>query len=97
MSYASRTRAVTPIEQHVHSFLEMLPLMALLMIVVLHWPQLLALFGVGSDPARFTLSLKQPPLPWIYVTAVLALVLLFDLLPYLEELARGLRARRHSR
>jgi hypothetical protein len=97
VSYASRTRTVTPIEQHVHSFLEMLPLMALLMIVVLHWPQFLALFGLGSDPARFTLSLKQPPLPWLYTAAVLALVLLFDLLPYLEELARGLRARRHSR
>ena len=97
VSYASRTRTVTPIEQHVHSFLEMLPLMALLMIVVLHWPQFLALFGLGNDPARFTLSLKQPPLPWLYTAAVLALVLLFDLLPYLEELARGLRAHRHSR
>jgi hypothetical protein len=97
VSYASRTRTVTPFEQHVHSFLEMLPLMALLMIVVLHWPQFLALFGLGSDPARFTLSLKQPPLPWLYTAAVLALVLLFDLLPYLEELARGLRAGRHSR
>jgi hypothetical protein len=64
---------------------------------VLHWPQFLALFGLGNDPARFTLSLKQPLLPWLYVAAVLALVLLFDLLPYLEELARGLRAHRHSR
>jgi hypothetical protein len=34
---------VRPIEQHIHSFLEMLPLMGLLVIVILHWGQFLAL------------------------------------------------------
>jgi hypothetical protein len=92
VSYATATREVTPIEQHVHSFLEMLPLMGLLMVAVLHWGQFLALFGLGSEPARFTLALKPEPLPWTYVVAVLAAVLLFELLPYGEELARGLRA-----
>jgi hypothetical protein len=33
LSYASATRKVGPIEQPVHSFLEMLPLMGLLMIM----------------------------------------------------------------
>jgi hypothetical protein len=94
VSYASATRKVTPIEQHVHSFLEMLPLMGLLMVAVLHWGQLLALFGLGPEPARFTIALKPEPLPWAYVVAVLAGVLLFDLLPYGEELVRGLRANR---
>jgi hypothetical protein len=94
VSYASRTRVVTPVEQPVHSFLEMLPLMALLLIVVLHWPQFVALFGLGNEPPRFALAVKQPPLPWGYVATMLALVLGFELLPYLEELVRGLRARR---
>ena len=92
--YAYHRREVTPIEQHVHSVLEMLPLAALLIIVGLHWPQFLALFGIGAEPADFTLRLKQPPLPWLYVTVMLALVLLFEALPYAEELMRTLRARR---
>jgi hypothetical protein len=91
VSYAYRTREVTPTEQHVHSFLEMLPLMGLLIIVTLHWQQFLALFGLGSEAAKWTLQLKQPPLPWLYVTVILALVLLFEVLPYLEEFWRGLR------
>src|SRR4051812_48738891 len=35
--YAYGKREITPVEQHVHSFLEMLPLMALLIIATLHW------------------------------------------------------------
>jgi hypothetical protein len=92
VSYATATREVTPLEQHVHSFLEMLPLMGLLMVAVLHWGQFLALFGLGSEPARLAIALKPEPLPWTYVITVLAAVLLFELLPYGEELVRGLRA-----
>ena len=92
VSYATEKRVVTPIEQHVHSFLEILPLMGLVLVVVLHWGQFLALFGLGTEAARFNISLKQPPLPWGYVLSVLAGVLLFELLPYIEELIRGLRA-----
>jgi ABC-type spermidine/putrescine transport system permease subunit I len=91
VSYAYRTREVTPTEQHVHSFLEMLPLMGLLIVATLHWQQFLSLFGLGQDTADFGLRLKQPPLPWLYVTIMLSLVLLFEVLPYLEELRRGLR------
>ena len=90
VSYAYRTRVVTPTEQHVHSFLEMLPLMGLLIVVTLYWQQFLALFGLGQEAADFGLRLKQPPLPWLYVSVILFFVLLFEVLPYLEELARGL-------
>jgi hypothetical protein len=94
--YAYHTREVVPIEQHVHSVLEMLPLTALLVIIALHWQQFLALFGLGADAADFSLRLKQPPLPWLYVTVMLALVLLFVVLPYAEELVRTLRTRRRA-
>ena len=93
--YAVATREVTPLEQHIHSFLEMLPLMALLMVVALHWDQFIALFGMA--PARFDIAWKSPPLGVTYVVTILALVLLFEVLPYLEELWRGLRAERTSR
>jgi hypothetical protein len=36
VSYANATREVTPAEQHVHSFPEMLPLMGLLIVITLH-------------------------------------------------------------
>jgi hypothetical protein len=92
--YASATREVGPTEQHVHSFLEMLPLMGLLMIIVLHWQQFLALFGQSSEPTGWELVWKQAPLPVTYIAAVLLAVLLFELLPYVEELIRGLRAKK---
>jgi hypothetical protein len=95
VSYANHTRNISPIEQHVHSFLEMLPLMGLLLIVLLHWDQFISLFGLA--PASFAIVFKQPPLPWPYVVAILALVLLFELLPYAEELLRGIRHRRRER
>src|SRR4051812_31974066 len=90
--YASSTREVGPIEQHVHSFLELLPLMGLVMVIILNWDQFVALFGLA--PARFDISLKQPPLGLSYVATILMLVLLFEFLPYVEELIRGLRAQR---
>lgn len=43
VSYAYEKREVTPTEQHVHSFLEMLPLMGLLIVATLHWQQFLSL------------------------------------------------------
>jgi ABC-type spermidine/putrescine transport system permease subunit I len=91
VSYAYATREVKPIEQHVHSFLEMLPLMGLLIVVTLHWGQFLALFGLGQETGKLDLRLREPPLPWLYVTVILTLVLFFEVLPYLEELVRGLR------
>lgn len=91
VNYAYRRRAVTPTEQHVHAFLEMLPLMGLLIVVTLHWQQFLSLFGIGQDSAEFTLRLRQPPLPWLYVSIILAVVVPFEVLPYLEELVRGIR------
>jgi hypothetical protein len=94
VSYATRHRRVPPIEQHVHSFLELMPLVAGILVAVLHWPQFLALFGVGDEPARWALRLKSEPLPPAYVAAVLAAALLLAALPYLEELVRGLKAQR---
>jgi hypothetical protein len=96
VSYAYRTREVRPVEQHIHSVLEILPLAALLLIIVLHPDQFLSLFGIGADVADYTIRLKDPPLPWLYVSIMLTLVFLFEVLPYIEELVRGLRARKRD-
>ncbi|TPL45566.1 diguanylate cyclase [Mesorhizobium sp. B2-4-4] len=92
VSYATTARTVTPIEQHVHSFLEMIPLMGLVSVISLHWGQFLALFGAGTETARFELVWKSEQLPVTYIACVMAVILIFELLPYLEELVRGLRA-----
>jgi hypothetical protein len=97
VSYAYKRREVTPTEQHVHSFLEMLPLMGLLLVLTSHWGQFLALFGLGTEAAHWWIKLKQPPLPWLYVSVILSLVVLFEVLPYGEELWRGMRPSRGAR
>lgn len=97
VSYASDKREIRPIEQHIHSFLEMIPLMGLLMIVVLHWEQFKALFGLSAESARFEIVWKSQPLPVWYIASALTAVLAFEVLPYLEELVRGLRANKRTR
>jgi hypothetical protein len=60
--------------------------------VILHWPQFLALFGMGDESPRFTLEWKPEPLPVLYIFVVLAASLILEFIPYLEELGRGLWA-----
>jgi hypothetical protein len=67
VSYAIERRYVSPLEQHVHSFLEMMPLMAGSFVAVPHRPQLLALFGLGAEPERFSVAWKAEPLPLLYI------------------------------
>ncbi|TIW97136.1 MAG: diguanylate cyclase [Mesorhizobium sp.] len=90
--YATTARTVTPVEQHVHSFLEMIPLTGIIIVISLHWGQFLALFGFGAEPARFNLVWKSQPLPVAYIVTMLVVILLFEFLPYIEEFVRGLRA-----
>lgn len=94
LSYASTAREITPIEQHVHNYLGAIPLFGLLVAVSLHWGQFLALFGLGTESPRFAPAWKPEPLPTAYVATILTIILLFEVLPYLEELLRGLRANR---
>jgi hypothetical protein len=87
--YANRTREVSPTEQHVHGVMEMLPLMAAVLVAVIHWPAPLALLGHGA--ASYAIELKRPPLPGWYLAGVLATAAGVGLL-YVEELARTLHA-----
>jgi hypothetical protein len=96
LSYASSTREITALEQHVHSFLEMLPLMGLTLVAILNWGQFLALFGLGNERPDFGISFRTGEPSWSYVLTMLGLVLVFELLPYLEELARGIKASRRA-
>jgi hypothetical protein len=94
LSFTHDKRYVSPLEQQIHSFLEILPLAGMLIVIVLNWPQFLSLWGLGTETPRFSLTMKQAPLPWAYVTTLLCAALIFEVLPYMEELIRGLRTRK---
>lgn len=96
VSYAVTAREVKPIEQHIHSFLEMVPLMALLLVISRHWSQFQALFGFGDEPPRFELMWRADPLPTGYIIFVLSAIFLLEMLPYLEEYWRGKKARKRA-
>ena len=97
VTFAHHKRDVTPIEQWVHSYLGVLPLLSVVLVALLHWTQFLALFGLGSEAPRFEIVWKEPPLPWNYVLSVITATIIFEVLPYFEELIRGLRAWSRSR
>lgn len=92
VDYAVTQRDVSPLEQHVHSFLELVPLAAVMLVSLLHWPQFKALSGL-EVAAPSTLRLKRKPLAGAYIVGALAAMVAFGVLPYSEELWRDWRAR----
>lgn len=86
-AYAEERRRVSPVEQHVHSLLEVCPLTAALLLTALHWDQALALTGQGK--AEFGLRFKRrDPLSARARVLLLGAVAVFGVLPYAEELWR---------
>ena len=88
---ASSQRTVTPIEQHIHSFLEILPLCALLLVCALHWEAVSAIPNPSSFPIK-GLQLKANPIPLSYLLPLLTALVLLLALPFGEELLRTHRA-----
>lgn len=94
VSYARTRREIPAIEQHTHSFLEMLPFMGASMLICLKPKQFAAIFGRGDEAARWKLEPKRPPLTARYVAGVLAAVAAFVVAPYAEEFVRCYRTDR---
>ncbi|HSR64101.1 MAG TPA: hypothetical protein VLM17_00640 [Xanthomonadaceae bacterium] len=95
LRWATPRREITPGEQYVHSFLNVLPWIALSLVAVLHWPVVAAMFdpAVASD---WGLRLRRPAFPLPLLAAVLAASLLLGVLPGLWEYARTVAAARHA-
>ena len=93
--YAAATRRIPPFEQYVHSFLNVLPWIALALVAILHWP-VLANF---ADPRAVDWGLRwrAPPFPGRATGAVLAASLLLAVLPGAWEFVRASRAAREAR
>jgi hypothetical protein len=91
VAYAETHRRVTPTEQHIHSLLEVVPLMAVSFLAILHWDQARALVRCGAAQPDFRLRQKRRPLSGRYVGALLAALGTAIVLPYAEEFVRCLR------
>lgn len=72
-------------------FLERVPLMATVMLTVLHWDQARSVFGIQGDP-DWRIKAKRRRLSGRYRAGVLGAVAALVALPYGEELVRCLRA-----
>jgi hypothetical protein len=70
------------------------PVAALAVVAVMHWPSALSIFGLGPEPFDGALRWKPDPLPAPVVGGILAAIVLFNALPYLQEMLRALRAAR---
>ena len=92
--YSNPKRRVAPREQMVHSFLEIMPIAAFMLLAVLHWPQFLALLGLGAEPPIFAPETRF--LPFSLTLVILSAAVLLNLLPYLEELWRCLACQGRS-
>ncbi|EKS71407.1 MULTISPECIES: hypothetical protein [Caballeronia] len=91
LRYASATRVITPVEQMVHSVLEMAPIVGLAIICLAHPDVFARLF---DNAAGYTPAWRDPPLSSTTVTAVLMLCAIFGVVPYAMELAASIRASR---
>lgn len=94
VSLATGEREVHPVEQHIHSFLEVLPPSAMAFTSCLHWDQVRAALRGGDRPEDWKLLPKDNPLPARYLAAIGLGIGAFVALPYAEEMTRCLRAAR---
>jgi hypothetical protein len=95
VKFAAQLRHVSPGEQYVHSFLNVLPWIALALVAILHWSVVVAMFdpAIASD---WQPRWRRPPFASEVLFAVLAASLLFGALPgaleFLHTLAVARRA-----
>ena len=88
--YAAATRTIPPFEQYVHSFLNVLPWLALALVALLHWP-------VVAQLGDWGLRWREPPFPVAVVAGVRAASAVLVVLPGAWEFLHASRAaKRHA-
>jgi hypothetical protein len=93
--YAATLRFIPPSEQYAHSFLNVVPWVALALVAVLHWPVVQGLVD-PSIASGWKPRLREPGFDGGIIAAVLVASVLLGILPGLLEFARTLAARRRG-
>lgn len=88
VSYTDGLRHISPIEQLVHGFMDVLPLVAVALIGVLYWPE------ITAPPSSPIFSVRPPDLGRVLLVGSFAVL---SGVPILEELARTYRRRGERR
>ena len=68
IAYTTGRRYISPPEQHAHSYMEMLPLAATALLVILYWSSFAAIFN--GDAASWIVTRRQQPPPAWAVAAI---------------------------
>jgi membrane-associated HD superfamily phosphohydrolase len=92
VSLALNDRKITIWEMHAHSFLEVIPFVAVVLVAILRWDAVLDLLRL--DLFKGGLHLRAEPLARGYIQGYAAFMLAVGILPYLEELWRCWRTAR---
>jgi hypothetical protein len=85
LRYTVQRREVRPVEQMVHSFMELLPFVSLLLLAIVAWP-------IRMDD--WSLQLRREPWPVTYMAVALAASFLFNAVPLAQETASCMRGRK---
>jgi hypothetical protein len=85
LRYSTIRRDVAPFEQMVHSFMELLPFVSLLLLAIVAWP-------IRMDD--WSLQLRREPWPVTYMAVALAASFLFNAVPLAQETASCMRGRK---
>jgi hypothetical protein len=88
VNLAVHHRDVRPREQHTHSFLEILPLMAVSFMLCLHGKASHRLLTAKTTRNDWKLKWKKPRLPLLYLAGISCIVAAGVVLPYANELWR---------
>lgn len=94
IAYTTGRRYISPLEQHVHSYMEVLPLAATALLVVLFWDAFTPIFDAAA--ASWIFTRRQQPLPAAAIAAV-AIGLGFAGLAIAEEYRRCSRRAHDAR
>jgi hypothetical protein len=86
VSYTTSRRHISPLEQHIHGYLEWIPIIVVSLVVIVNWSEFQA-------PA-FEIRLKERPLSPLYIWSGVALIVLVPGALLAEELLRTWRVAR---
>ncbi len=89
VAYARQFRQIDMLEVHVHSFLETLPFFTVALIICINWNAFVDLISLNWGSEHLGLYYKpHAGVTTYYVAGYVGLMLIADILPYLEEILR---------